>query len=298
MIPHAEEIIVARRQFIDEAEFQRLAAEPGVAVGDLGHFEPRAVLAHELLEGFVRGVELAAEVFAPRRRDLAEDRDAALELARGHLLEIDVVLLQQAIEVGHLRDDADAAENRKRRGDDPVGGAGHEIPAARRDLIDAGRQLYRGGAQPQQLRGGEAVAGDGSTRALDAHDDFVLIRSRHRQHSVDLPPQPPNRAGADVALEAQDIDAFGRRRLCGALGCLLARLGKRLALLGERFALLFRQDSRIEPRLSGVIALIERVDLDLGIIFGLAPRQTRDQKHGPADRRDDEQGFQRESGDV
>ena len=68
-------------------------------------------------------LELAAEMLAPLRRDLAQDRDRALELAGGHLLEVDLVLLQEPVEVRHRGDDADPADDGERRGDDAVGRA-------------------------------------------------------------------------------------------------------------------------------------------------------------------------------
>ena len=66
------------------------------------------------LERAVRVLELAAEMFAPRRRDLAEHRHRALELAGRHLLEVDLVLLEEPMEVRHRRHDADARRRWRR----------------------------------------------------------------------------------------------------------------------------------------------------------------------------------------
>ena len=89
----------------------------------------------------MRFFQFALEMLAPFGRDLAEHRDAALELARRHHLDVDIVLLQDAIEIRHLGDDADAADHGERRGDQPVGDHRHHIAAARRHLIDGNRQL-------------------------------------------------------------------------------------------------------------------------------------------------------------
>ena len=130
-------------------------------------------------------------MLAPGGRDLAENRDAALEFSGRDLLEIDVVLLQQAIDVGHLRDDADAADDRERRGEDAIGDAGHQISAARRDLIDRSDHADRALAQPRQLRRGEAIARHRPAGAFDAHHDLVRLGARDGQHGVDLAPSRP-----------------------------------------------------------------------------------------------------------
>ena len=101
------------------------------------------------LERLVGRVELLAEMFAAGRRDLAQDGDGALELARRYLLEIDLVLLEQPMEVRHGRDDADRADDRKRRGDDAIRRASHHVAAARRNLVDRGGDLDLAFAQAQ-----------------------------------------------------------------------------------------------------------------------------------------------------
>ena len=138
------------------------------------------------LERLVRRVELAAEVLAPRRRDLAKYRNGALPLAGRHLLEVDLVLLQEPMQVRHRRDDADRADERKRRGDDAVGRAGHHVAAARRHLVDRGGDVDLAFAQAQDLGRGEPVAGHRSASAFDPDHRFVRPGPRDRENGVDL----------------------------------------------------------------------------------------------------------------
>ena len=177
------------------------------------------------------GVQLAAKMLAARGRDLAENRNAALEFAGRHFLKIDVVLFEQAIEVGNLRDNADAAENGEGRGDDPVGGGGHQIAPARRDLIDARGHRDPRRPKARKLRGGKAVSRHRAAGAVDADDDLILAGPRDRQHGVDFAAQLLDRARANVALEVDDVDALARALARVGLRGLLARLGERLALL-------------------------------------------------------------------
>src|SRR6185437_17077904 len=116
----AIEIVVADADLVDEAERQRVAGEPDVAVADLGDGDFRPEVRHHALEGVVRLFELVLKMLAARWRDLAEYRHAALELARRHHFDVNVVLLQSAVEIGDLGDDADRANHRERRGDDAV----------------------------------------------------------------------------------------------------------------------------------------------------------------------------------
>src|SRR5271154_169532 len=85
-VTDAKQKLVAGREFVDEAKPERLASQPMVAVGDLGHVDVRAALRDMGLERLVGRVELAAEMLAALRRDLAQDRKGALEFARRHLL--------------------------------------------------------------------------------------------------------------------------------------------------------------------------------------------------------------------
>ena len=62
-----EQEFVAGRQRVDEAEAERFARQPDVAVADLGDVEAGPALLDEALERLVGRVELAAEMLAPLR---------------------------------------------------------------------------------------------------------------------------------------------------------------------------------------------------------------------------------------
>ena len=187
LLAGAKEIVVAGRDLVHEAEFDRLAREPDVAVGDPADFDAGAPFLTKALNASWVASSLPRKCSRPAGRDLAEHGHAALEFARGHLLEIDVVLLQEPVDVGNLRDDADAADDREGRGEDPVGDAGHQVAAARRDLVDADREpdlalasvgatARRPGHSPSPCRPGL------SSRS----DHLVDAGARDKQHGVDL----------------------------------------------------------------------------------------------------------------
>src|SRR5439155_6722683 len=79
---------------------------------NLIELELRALRLDELLE---QGVCFRAppETSSSPFRDLAEHADRSLERAGGHLLEVDVVLLEQAVKGWHLRDDSVRSDDRR-----------------------------------------------------------------------------------------------------------------------------------------------------------------------------------------
>src|SRR6185437_16180263 len=291
----AEQELVAGHDFIDEAERQRFAREPIIAVGDARDVHFRAALGDMGLERLVRRVELAAEVLAPRRRDLAQHRDGALELARRHLLEIDLVLLQQAMEVRDRRHHADRADHRERRGDDAVGRRGHHVAAARRHLVDRGGDPDLTVAQPQDLGGAEAVAGHRAARAFDPDQGLVGSGPGGDKHGVDFRAEALDRARAHVPLEGEHIDALARRLPAARPGFGLHLL---LARLGERLALLLVEQRGVHGVAHVVVALVERADLDLLLLALARARKPRDEDGEAADRDHDDEGFHEKGGDV
>ena len=196
--------------------------------------------------------------------DFPEHRNRALELARCHLLEVDLVLLEKPMQVRDRRDDADRADNGEGRGDDAVGGRGHHVTAARRHLVD--RRCYPDLAftQSEDLGSGETVAGHRAAAALDPYDRFVGLRPRDREQRVDLLAELPHRRRAHVTLERHYIDALAGRlghapRLGGGFRRLLARLDERLALL-------LVEERSIHCVAQVVVALVQRTDLDLPVL--------------------------------
>jgi hypothetical protein len=110
-----------------------------------------------VFEQAVRLFQLLLEFGAALVGDFAQHAHRALELAGGHFVEVDVVLLEQAVQVGHLGHHADAADDGKRRGDDLVRHAGHHVATARRHAVDAHGELELALLQAGELGGGEAV---------------------------------------------------------------------------------------------------------------------------------------------
>ena len=192
----------------------------------------------------------------PCGRDLAQHRDAALVLAGGHFLVVDVVPLQQAVEVGDLRDDADRTDQRERRGDDAVGGADHQIAAARRHLVDAGGHFHLAAREPHHLGRREAVAGHRAARALDLEHDFVGLRPRDREHGVDLGGEPAHRPRPQIALEIEDEDAL----LARARARLLRRLGLAPRALASAFSAFLSSRRELIASRHDVVALVERAN--------------------------------------
>ena len=122
------------------------------------------------------------------------------------------MLFQQAIEIGHLRDHADRAEDGKRRRQDFIRHAGHHVATAGGDLIDTHRQIDTLFPDPLQLRRREPVSMHHAASALQAHDYLVAV-PRHRQHRGNFPPQARHRRGSEVTVEIEHENARFRIRL-------------------------------------------------------------------------------------
>src|SRR5690606_5385011 len=143
------------------------------------------------------------------------------------LLELDALALEEPVEVRELREHADRADDRERRGDDLVGDASHQVSAARRDLVDGDVERNALLPDPHQLRRGEAVVVHGAARILEADEDEVALR-RDREHGRHLVPQGLGRARAEVTLEIDHEDAAPPVAVSAGLLLLLVLL----ALLG------------------------------------------------------------------
>src|SRR5690606_20062047 len=93
------------------------------------------------LEELVNFLELLLQLLPPLFRILAEHRERALVAARGDLLEVDALFLEQPMKVRQLRDHADRTNDRERRRDQAIRDTGHQVAAARRDFVDRNDEL-------------------------------------------------------------------------------------------------------------------------------------------------------------
>eukprot|EP00962_Isochrysis_galbana_P052317 scaffold23726_cov130-Isochrysis_galbana.AAC.4 len=89
-------------------------------------------------------------------------------------------------QVGRSCYDTDRTNVRKWRGQHAVGDAGHHVAAAGRHQVDARRGAHSCRPQPRQLRGSQAVIGDGTPGGRDAEDNLVgdlrTERVEHQPH--------------------------------------------------------------------------------------------------------------------
>src|SRR5262245_31394165 len=101
----------------------------------------------------MRLVDLSLHFFPILVRVLAEHRQSSLELASFDLLEVDAMTVEPAMKIRQLGEDADRADHRERRGDDPRSHRRHHVTAARRDLVDRYGKRDVPLSNPTQLRG-------------------------------------------------------------------------------------------------------------------------------------------------
>src|SRR5690606_19126466 len=159
--------IVARCDLVDEPELERFRAVPMLARRDRIDVDLGPVLGDLPLEELVNLDELLLELLAPLFGVLAEHRQRPLIAAGGDLLEVDALALEQPMEVRQLREHADRADDRERRGDDLVRDARHQIAAARSDLVDGDVKRNALLADARELRRREAVVVHGASGVLE-----------------------------------------------------------------------------------------------------------------------------------
>ena len=112
----------------------------------LGDIQRWAILADEGLKQYVGLFQLFLKLLPTFIGIFAKQSQGALKITCGMLLIIDIMLFQQTIEVGDLRDNTDRADDGKRRGIDGVSHTGHHITATRGHLVDADGQRDLGAA--------------------------------------------------------------------------------------------------------------------------------------------------------
>src|SRR5258705_13685800 len=107
----SHQIFVAGAELIDQPQVEASPRQPVLAGRHPGKIQAWTMRLDELLEEQVRVLQLLLELLPALLGDLPEDADRALELSGAHLLEVDVVLLQQAMHGGHLRAHADRPDD-------------------------------------------------------------------------------------------------------------------------------------------------------------------------------------------
>jgi len=201
------QILVTGHERVDQLQVQGALTVPVLARGHARHVELRPPLQHELLEQLMGVVQFFLEFPAVGIRVPAENGQGALVLAGGQHLEIDVVLLQQAMEVRQLRHHADRAHHGEGSRQDLVAEAGHHVAAAGRHLVDANGEGDFLLPDAIQLRSRQAITVHHAARALQADYDFVMRRIGECQDGGDFTAQQFDGRGANVAMEIQHVDA-------------------------------------------------------------------------------------------
>mmetsp|Transcript_20254 Transcript_20254/g.56295 ORF Transcript_20254/g.56295 Transcript_20254/m.56295 type:complete len:274 (-) Transcript_20254:948-1769(-) len=129
---------------------------------------------HVVLKGGVDVLQLLLHLGLVLLRDLPDDVDGPLVLPCGHEVGVDLVLVEEPLDIRHVRHDADAADDRKGRGADRVGDRGHHVPPGSRDRVDAAGEVNAGLSDPHQLGGRQPVLRDGSPGGVDRHHAAIV----------------------------------------------------------------------------------------------------------------------------
>ena len=202
-----EKNVVGGLQLVAEVAFQRVGSEPSLAGGHVVDHELRPL---GLDEGFEQGqhvLDVSLGLLHVGFLNLLRRSERALEFARGDSLKLHPLLLEPLVHVGNLGDDADGPEHGERGGDEPVRGARHHVPAGRRHLLDADRELDPGILESGELRGGEAVARHRtSARVQYQHHLVATCLLRRPEHGGDLFAQVTRLRRANVAEELENKD--------------------------------------------------------------------------------------------
>ncbi len=136
-----------------------------------------AVFAHEVLEQHMGVFQFFLEFLPAMLGVLAKHGQGALVFAGSHQFDVDLVLAQQAMEIGDLCHHADGAQHRKRRCDNAIGDAGHHVSTAGRNAVHTHGEPHALATDALELRGRQAVGMDQATRAFQPHHDLILFVS-------------------------------------------------------------------------------------------------------------------------
>ena len=200
------------------------------------HIQTRTIFRDELLKQAVYFLQLLAHFGPIFFGVLSEHRHRTLVPSSLDLLYLDAVILQQAMKIRNLREDANRADDRKWRRPYRIRHASHHVSAARRDFVDADRQGDTFVPYPGHLRCRQAMLVNQAARILQTNQHLVIARRDHHQR-VHFLAQPGYAAGFDVALEIQYEDPFAVP--VGLAGSFLVSL---LSGFGDRFQFLLGSD--------------------------------------------------------
>ena len=179
-----------------------------------------------------------------------------------------------------MRDNANGADHRKGRGDNPVGDASHHITAAGRDFIHRHGQLHAPVADSQQLRRRQSVGVNQPAGAFQTNHHFIFGLS-HGQERCHFLTQRGYRHRAQVAVKVQyeHPAAFN----------FFALLHPRFLLFLELLERLFGQGRRLERDRHLIVILVQGTDIQPSPAFRLAAaasQQRRDAAHHHQNRSD------------
>src|SRR5690606_12664708 len=148
------DVFVAGHHLVHQTQLPGSGAQPDLTGGDGIDIQSPAVLANKVLEQVVNLLQVVDKFLPPLVGVLPQHGQGALVLTGGEHLEVHVVLLEEAVKVGHLCQYADGTDIGKGGGENSVGDAGHHIAATGRHLVHAYGEGDSGGAQPVELAAG------------------------------------------------------------------------------------------------------------------------------------------------
>ncbi len=279
------QVFVTGLQRVYQLLVQRRDAQPDFAGSHFINRQLRAIARHEVLEQLMGDIQVFLELLPALLGVFAKHRQGALVLASGEYFKVDIVLFQQAVDVGQLGHHANRAEDGKRCADDLLADARHHVAAAGRDLVDTHRQRHARLADPRQLRGRQAIAVDHATAAFKAQYHFVLGRGQAQQRS-DFVAQAVGGRRLDVPVKIQHKHPW-----LGFGGFLLFFLGLALGL-AQGLELILVEQGLLQALAQAFVKVIELADLQLPGILApalAAQRRKTDQHHQDGD--DQRDGF-------
>ena len=257
-------------------------AVPRLARGDGLQIQLGPPSGNELLKQRMRIEQFLAQFHAPFLGVRAQHVERALVFAGGVDLHFHIVLPEQTVDVGDLRQHADRADHGEGRRENMVRHRRHQIAAAGRHLVHRDGELQAAFAHAGELRRAEAVAVYRAASAFHTHHHLVVL-FRRGHHRRDFTAQGIHRAGVEVAVEIEYEHAPA------AFFALvpLARLGVALALPAHRG----RRHRRLRHGAPHVLqAIVQPFDLDMaggraaqGALGGQTSHGEHDDKHADDD---------------
>ena len=156
----------------------------------------------------------------------------------GDLLIIDIVLFQQAVEVGYLRDHTNGTNHGERGRQYAVCYASHQIATTGCNFVDRDRDIDPSVTKTHDLGSGKTIGMDHAAGALQPYQHFIAL-AYPEQNSCHFLAQQGDFAGTDVAMEVQYKYTFLR-----LLWRILLRLGLGFSFFLLRFLSFFYERRR------------------------------------------------------